>query len=437
MAEYTSDSNEALCLSLVRSKDDADLLEGSERNIIAEFNPKFTYPIFGEEEKIYGYEDLEIQLKFASGSLQQYLRINYSSKLSGAGSKVADDVEGTLYKFIPADYLKNEEEFQKRVDKDATSFKPLGKKIYSYARPAASAAKGKGKGKAAAGKGFATVSEDDEDAVVYEVYWANWETPGFREYHRRMQLFVLLYIEGGSYIQEDEDKWEFVVLFEKRRRRDEARTPVYHFVGYSSLYSFYCWPDKVRLRLSQFVIAGPYQSQGHGAALYKAIYEYTVARDGIAELTVEDPSEAFEDLRDKCDLRMLFRQREFMTEAYGLSEDFAMDGTDEVPAAIARPPAGKGKLGPPTEKEWAERWRKKLKIAGRQFHRLIEMLVLRSLPPDDAKLMRAYRLQVKERIFRFNYEILSQLEKEERIEKLEETFASVRDDYRRILGLVE
>ncbi|KAG8958959.1 histone acetyltransferase 1 [Tulasnella sp. 408] len=212
-----------------------------------------------------------------------------------------------------------------------------------------------------------------------------------------MQLFVLLYIEGGSYIQEDEDKWEFVVLYEKRRRRDEARTPVYHFVGYSSLYSFYCWPDKVRLRLSQFVITGPYQSQGHGAALYKAIYEYTLARDGIAELTVEDPSEAFEDLRDKCDLRMLFRHREFMTEAYGLSEDLAMDGA-EVPAAIARPPAGKGKLGPPTDKEWAERWRKKLKIAG---------------------------------------EILSQLEKEERIEKLEETFESVRDDYRRILGLVE
>lgn len=59
------------------------------------------------------------------------------------------------------------------MDKDATTFKPLGKKIYSYARPAAHAAKGKGKGKAAAGKGFATVSEDDEDAVVYEVYWVS------------------------------------------------------------------------------------------------------------------------------------------------------------------------------------------------------------------------------------------------------------------------
>lgn len=42
---------------------------------------------------------------------------------------------------------------------------------------------------------------------------STWETPGFKEYHRRLQLFVLLYIEGGSYISEDEDSWEFVVLW--------------------------------------------------------------------------------------------------------------------------------------------------------------------------------------------------------------------------------
>lgn len=28
-----------------------------------------------------------------------------------------------------------------------------------------------------------------------------------------MQLFILLYIEAGSYINEDEDSWEFVVLY--------------------------------------------------------------------------------------------------------------------------------------------------------------------------------------------------------------------------------
>ncbi len=41
---------------------------------------------------------------------------------------------------------------------------------------------------------------------------ATWKTPLFREYHRRMQIFILLYIEAGSYINEAEDAWEFVIL---------------------------------------------------------------------------------------------------------------------------------------------------------------------------------------------------------------------------------
>lgn len=80
-----------------------------------------------------------------------------------------------------------------------------------------------------------------------------------------MQIFILLYIEAGSFINEEEDGWEFVMLlvihsaltvwnvrdltyrYEKRKRRDGTAT--YHYIGYSSLYNFYCFPEKVRLRL--------------------------------------------------------------------------------------------------------------------------------------------------------------------------------------------
>jgi hypothetical protein len=37
--------------------------------------------------------------------------------------------------------------------------------------------------------------------------------------------------------------------YEKRKRRTTPVTETYHFIGYSSLYPFYCFPDKVRLRL--------------------------------------------------------------------------------------------------------------------------------------------------------------------------------------------
>ena len=70
-----------------------------------------------------------------------------------------------ITRFLTLDYLKNEEEFEKRVEHDATHFKPLGEKIYSYKRKVAL---GKGKGKADVPS--EELNEDDEDVVTYEVY---------------------------------------------------------------------------------------------------------------------------------------------------------------------------------------------------------------------------------------------------------------------------
>jgi histone acetyltransferase 1 len=124
----------------------------------------------------------------------------------------------------PQGYYRDEAEFLARVEEDATTFKPTGQLIYSYTRPSP-VQNGKGKGTA----NNRILDPESEDTVVYEAYHVNviiffpperysfqckmtWNTPGFREYHRRMQLFILLYIEAGSYINEDEDIWEFVVL---------------------------------------------------------------------------------------------------------------------------------------------------------------------------------------------------------------------------------
>ncbi|KAH9977310.1 histone acetyltransferase type B catalytic subunit [Lactifluus volemus] len=389
MANWTADSNDALHLSLVRANDDKEVLGDNES--YENFHPTFTYPIYGEDEKIYGYTDLVIDLRFTSGSLSQFLNITYSAKLPT--SSTLDD-----------GYYQSEAEFLAHVEKDASSFRPLGKKIHSYTRVAPNSAK-KGKGTAI------TISEDDPDAIVFEAWHVTWSTPGFREYHRRMQLFILLYIEAGSYINDEEDSWEFVVL--SRKRRTTPVTETYHFLGYSSLYPFYCFPDKLRLRLRYTT-----------AALYNAIYQHVLTRPSITELTVEDPAEAFEDLRDRNDLAMLLGHPPSLSHGGG---------------RVGRTPAKSktaGKLGPPADRAWLERWRKELKIAGRQFHRLVEMLIQLHLNPADTRAAKAYRLQVKERLYRFNYEMLIQLDEKDRIEKLEETFQTVREDYQRILATV-
>ena len=100
-------------------------------------------------------------MRFASGSLAQFLDITYSEKLTS--SSTLDDVRGTLENFIPGDYYRTEAEYLERVEEDALSFRPPGVKINSYTRAAPhSSVKGKG--------AAVTLSEDDPDAIVYEVW---------------------------------------------------------------------------------------------------------------------------------------------------------------------------------------------------------------------------------------------------------------------------
>lgn len=50
----------------VRSPIDADVLEGDEVICEEPFSPAFTYPIFGEQEKIFGYQGLNIQVSLVA-----------------------------------------------------------------------------------------------------------------------------------------------------------------------------------------------------------------------------------------------------------------------------------------------------------------------------------------------------------------------------------
>lgn len=161
----------------------------------------------------------------------------------------------------------------------------------------------------------------------------------------------------------------------------------------------------------------------YSAELYKAIFQYITSSPHIAELTVEDPAEAFEDLRDKNDLQMLLANERFMEEGFGPDEARMPARKTGRIDATGEKLSVRGKMRPPVDKAWAEKWRKDLKIAGvryncsfyprmladvctlmqRQFHRLVEMLILLHLDPSDKAALRAFRLQVKERLYRFNF----------------------------------
>lgn len=164
--------------------------------------------------------------------------MSHTTKFPPSATVQPDDPEKILYEFIPPDYTKSLETFHATVEADE-GFVPLGTRIAAYrfksedeaedeeeeAQSAASKGKGKGKSKAKVEpvlppRDWVEIPEGedepeleaDEVEVSYELWRSDWETEGFREYHRRMQIFVLLYIEGATYIDEEDPRWSFVTV---------------------------------------------------------------------------------------------------------------------------------------------------------------------------------------------------------------------------------
>ena len=160
------------------------------------------------------------------------------------------------------------------------------------------------------------------------------------------------------------------------------------------------------------------------------------------EITVEDPNEAFDDLRDYCDYKYLLDN--------GTLAQISLK-TDIDPKLSAR------KIGVrvPTSKlldmPLLESLRKKNKIAPRQFARLVEIYLLTKIAPHNRQAGTArltqraratdpndrafyyWRLLVKQRIFKRSKDLLMQLDRAERVDKVEQTVGELAGDYERLL----
>ena len=51
------------------------------------------------------------------------------------------------------------------------------------------------------------------DVRKFEIYETDIEAPGFRDYHERLQTFILFFIDGASFIDVDDDRWKFYLLY--------------------------------------------------------------------------------------------------------------------------------------------------------------------------------------------------------------------------------
>ena len=458
--EWSSNSNE--CFTI-------DLLQG-DGSTAAAFQPEFTYPIFGEEEAIFGYQGLSINLTFAAHNLKPHLAIGYDNKFKARGTVEPTDIHEALKEFLPKEAFSTDEAAEVLRDDAAAEFTPPGEKVREYSR----------------------------DGYTHEIWRAHLSDPAAKNLLENMQVLVPMFIEGGTMLQLEQDwttqRWKLFLLYRLQPKPNADSTySQYCLLGYGTSYRIFTFPDRhnpletdidlfspdsqslldflprpetsiipndlaptampnnidsplklpSRERLSQFLILPPFHRTGHGQELYNTMYNTLAKDENVREFTVEDPNEAFDDLRDLCDLLNL-RARFPEFKSLRINTDIPPEqlrSASDIPIDTIVPAAVRDQL------------RQRTKIMPRQFDRLVEIQTLSFIPPlnrsrsritrkeratnENDKAYYLWRLYVKQRLYIFNRDQLAQVEREERIEKLESALDSVLEAYGKMVERVE
>ncbi|KKZ66300.1 histone acetyltransferase 1 [[Emmonsia] crescens] len=446
-------------------------------NALSTFQPEFTYPIFGEEETIFGYKGLSVRLRFSAHDLRSNVHISYDEKFKTVADVAPVDLLKTLDPWLPKASFAPLAEFEKSIlnDEAAKDFKPPGKLVHSY-----------------------TSKQRN-----YEIWAGSLTDPEIRTILDRIQIFVSFFVEGGNPIITDDFEWtlqRWTVYFVYEKINPPTPTaPSYSFVGYATTYRWYFYLQEpnntnnkisdipfpyveeisisqlpARLRISQFLILHPHQQSGHGSQLYNIIHSACLADPTLYELTVEDPNEAFDYLRDTNDYKTLlpeFLKHNITINAnpYPPDDDNANNNnnnTDKKKARRIRRP----RLMPTSSlipTSTLHTLRTRYKIAPVQFAHIAEMYLLSQIPASHrssgmsagagthnthtARLLvqkwrapnehdRRYywwRMLVKQRLYKRHRDLLIQLERGERLGKLEETVGNVEEGYDGLLKAFE
>jgi len=389
LEKYKIDSNEALNIKLVHNEEDAVNEETT-------FHSEMSHQVFGDGEAIFGYKDLKVKLYYHAGSLLTYMSMSFDSKIPEKFGISPDPVLPKIAEIIPEGFVSNFDEFTKRLPEE-NKFTPMGSKVHSYTR-------------------------ENEVGVEYEVYHCDIFTPRLKEYHERLQTFIMWYIDAASFIDADDEKWNFFLLFKKKKGPME---PQYSIMGYMTVYHYFSYPDKIRPRISQMLILPPYQKKGHGVQLLDTITNFYMAKTEAVDISVEDPSEDFVRCRDYVDCKNCIKLDEF-------SKEHLLQGfTSKMTTAAL----------------------KKYKINKHQARRIYEILRLYYTDRNNETMFREYRLDVKNRLnipYQKQARDMKKLEKalsaeeynaaivgssrDERMQRLEDAFKSLcEDEYARVI----
>ncbi|MBN3300274.1 HAT1 acetyltransferase, partial [Amia calva] len=363
------------------------------------FHPEYSHQLYGDDEVAFGYKGLQIQLYYSAGNLNTLFKVKYTAKVTEKFDCVeSDDVEGKIREIIPAGFSSNTDDFVALLEKEA-NFKPFGTLLHTYN----------------------VHNEEAGEDIAYQIYKADMSCPGFREYHERLQTFLMWFIETASFIDVDDERWDYFLVFEKYNKDGET---LFATVGYMTVYNYYVYPDKTRPRVSQMLILPPFQGEGHGAQLLEAVHRFYSTSPEVLDITAEDPSESYIKLRDFVLAKLCQALPSFSAE--NLTQGFSQEMATEA--------------------------QEKLKINKKHARRVYEIMRLKATDMSDLEKARTYRLEIKRRLigpYKKNQRELtkmmrclrpeelsnqmSQMDLQMQHEELEKSYQELLTEYRRVI----
>lgn len=90
----TCDANDAITISLVTPTE-------SGLKTLESFHPNFTYPIFGEEEQIFGYKNLKVNLYYNATDMRPHLAVSSAKKFASIGEVEPFNVVEEMKEYLP------------------------------------------------------------------------------------------------------------------------------------------------------------------------------------------------------------------------------------------------------------------------------------------------------------------------------------------------
>lgn len=362
------------CITLRLVSSVEDMQESSGTNAaLPEFSPDFAEHFFGEERKIYGYKDLKIIIWLHALSFHAYMDIQQCENIQDSrhGKQKKTDLQKVFKDIFGPGLIEDRDTFLQSLTTNNTLIDTIhrcGKRVASW-RLAENQELGQSW----------TKVDDDMCNVNKEILLMDLSASPIREWHSRLTPLVLMFVEAGRPIEQQDPRWEVFVNLEQQSWK--VGSP-WRMVGFCTVYNFFKYPESTRLRVSQILVLPPYQGKQNGLHLLEAVYKTAVERD-CYDVTMEEPSESLQDLRDCMDVLGMLSFETLRSSLYSFLMRL------------------RGGYKPLTQHGSFEEWlpsqdlveaiRKSFKISKAQLHRCWEVLLFLHMHETDVNAQDMFR----------------------------------------------